>query len=112
MQMDELQRDFPHIKSYNGDPYIILNFFSLILDACNRTKDSDKQATVAKRAVRLFDILWSYSIRSIADFDCSRLKDLKELKGIGPVYKKVLTAMFQIRLEQICLVYKEGATNV
>ena len=103
MTLRELEEFFPDI----GDNLAMLGLdrgthaielFILILKAANGNK---------REAVIVFRILYHLNIRCIADFDCARLLNLMQEKGIGMVRAKILTNMFRIRLRETL-----GSTNV
>lgn len=92
----EMKTDFPEIYQY-FDPEdqdrnkIITEFWALVYTAADKDY---------RRAKHLFDLLWSMDIRCKADFDCQRLLNLMQAKGIGKVYGKIVYDLWVLRLKE------------
>ena len=87
----DLRWDWPEVAGYfkDNDPELVTALYVLALEGCGGNR---------RNAIRLFRILWENRIRSVADFDCSRLLNLMQMKGVGKVFGKALAEMFRARL--------------
>ena len=117
MTPKDLKWDWPELIPFfremtEDERWLALDLFSLIWDTVKSQYGDDLylyMPTPARRAVGLFKRLWMHGIKSIADFDCRKLRDMRHMTGIGKVYSSLIKDVWSYRIRNISDQARKGS---